>query len=104
MKQERGYSTQWQKKKRNAKHSQQKNLFFFCQLWFYMLQSHNDLNHKLKGGQQTGGELTCTMTLTTNAMREKGTVRLTLNVSHTRLPKRKAPDCRHPDEVLNRTQ
>ena len=54
MKQERGYSTQWQEKKRNAKTFTAKKVtgFFFCQLWFYMLQSHNDLNHKLKGGHE----------------------------------------------------
>lgn len=58
------------------------SIFFFCQLWFYMLQSHNDLNQKLKRwfhimttNRRYEGELTCTMrvTLTTNAMGKEGT-------------------------------
>lgn len=74
-----------------------------------------------------GGGLTCTMRviLTTKAIRKKkgdkeevgnndktsvtSGFMSTLNVSnsHTRLPPpppKKAPDFRHPDEVLNRTQ
>lgn len=70
-----------------------------------------------------GGELTCTMRVTTNAVRKKKGNRgsrkrlqdkcdsgfmSTLNEphAHTRLPKKKtkAPHFGHPEEVLNRTQ
>lgn len=57
--------------------------FFLSALVLYVAVSHNDLNQKLKrwvhimttNRRYRGGELTCTMrvTVTTNAIRKKGT-------------------------------
>lgn len=102
--------------------------FFLSALVLYVAVSHNDLKSKTKrwfhimttNRRYGEGELTCTMrvTSTTNAIKGKkgrggseggATMRqawlwICLTPVFTCPKETKAPDFRHPDEVLNRTQ
>lgn len=117
MKHERGYSTQWQEKQMKtftAKKYQQLVGIFFCQLWFYVLQSLTSnqnlkmVSHKDETLQRTWTDVyregehdnICHRKRDKREAGDGGTM-LTLNVSHsyTRLQK-KAPGFRHPNEVL----
>lgn len=100
--------------------------FFLSALVLYVAVNHNDRNPKLKrcfhrvttNRQYRGGQQICTMraTWTTDAIKgNQGTqgegdgdksdfwVHVDIECFHTHLPKtkkKKAPDFRHPDEVL----
>lgn len=99
-------------------------LFFFCQLWFYMLQSLTmtliknlkDVFTEWQTGvtEEVNRYVPWGWPLTTNAKEKRGQrgsrwdkfdfwVYVDIECSHTHLPKtkqKKAPDFRHPDEVL----